>query len=128
MNKDLMKFVEDFDAGTPVTSVIMGGLDDGYETAIQKLAVEIMRVLMGVSVPEEKDVFVALIGTACDSAIGVLGDLGFSGAQVGAAKNLAAMYYRHTPAGALSKVGDADRLIVMVLNEDGTIGYDKQIG
>ena len=56
-----MKHVEDFDNGKEVRTVIMGGISNGYEIAIQNLAIEIMRTLMMVAIPEKQDDFESLV-------------------------------------------------------------------
>lgn len=75
-----------WDAGESVFSVEMGGLGPGYEMAIQGLAFEMMRDLLS------RDP-VVIRDEDLDAVVRRLNDqpwAGFSGAQVGAAKSLAA--------------------------------------
>ncbi len=128
MNAELMKHVEDFDNGKEVKTVIMGGITNGYEIAIQTLAIEIMRILMVVKIPEKQEAFQSLLSKAEKGAFEVVKDYGYSGAQVGAAKNIAAIYYRQTPSGALSKMDDLERIITIKKAPTGEIILSKKIG
>ena len=81
------QWIEAYEAGHEVESVSMGGISEGYENAIQSLAVEISRRLP--DYPEEA-IAKETIGVALDEAVGLLNSThGFSGAQAGGAKNLA---------------------------------------
>ena len=125
MNTELMKHVEDFDNGKKVKTVVMGAISDSYEIAIQKLAIEIMRILMLIKIPEEAEDFATLIDIAEKSAMENVDGYGYSGAQSGAAKNIAAMYYRHTPPKALSMVTEPGRVMTMYKDESGTVRISK---
>ena len=107
MNKDLIKYIEDFDNGNEIESVEMGGISDGYEIAIQLLAIETARNLQYIKLPESDEDFSSVVSIANDAAIDLLND-GYSGAQVGASKNMAAIFYRQTPAVAIQKMKDRD--------------------
>jgi hypothetical protein len=77
-----------WDAGQSVFTVEMGGIGPGYEQCIQVLVFELLRDAINGAIPMVKagDRLV----TWGDSTVDRLNDrLGFSGAQVGAAKNLA---------------------------------------
>jgi hypothetical protein len=98
-----------WDSGESVFSVEMGGIGPGYEMAIQGLAFELMRLYKDVdwtveppSIPDDEDII-----HACDSFQWGC----FSGAQVGAARNLAAMVCRHGYRNALRNPVVSDRLI-----------------
>lgn len=108
-----------WDAGEPVFSVEMGGLGPGYEHCIQTIAFECMRVWLptlpwpapGEELPEDwKD----RLDELADPYIAALDKMpggGFSGAQVGAGKNLAANVCRRGYREALRDPVVADRLI-----------------
>jgi hypothetical protein len=129
MNTELRKHVESFDNGEEVKTVIMGGICDGYEMAIQELAIETMRILMLISIPEKQEDFSSAVSLASDSAIDMLDKKhGFSGAQVGASKNLSAIYWKQTPSGALAKMKDEDRIITISKTANGGIKLSKKIG
>ena len=99
-----------WDSGGTVWSVEMGGLGPGYEQAIQILAFELLRRWqemrpMICSDPEFRK--------ARDEVVRVVNEwpeIGFSGAQVGAATNLASCFYKHGAA-ALEDKAVKDRKI-----------------
>ena len=89
------QMIADWDAGRTVWTLGMGGLGPGYEQAIQILMMEILRDRADTDTsqlpPEDwADETVARCDQAC---------LGFSGAQVGAAKQLAWAFLKHGPEG-----------------------------
>lgn len=102
-----------WDAGQSVFTVEMGGLGPGYEQAIQILVFEIIREHIGQHKPLPKP------GTSAngwmDSCAHRVSETagGFSGAQVGAAKNLAYYYLKDGYAKTLEsfKEKDKDRTI-----------------
>jgi hypothetical protein len=82
-----------WDKGDIVWSITMGGLGPGYEQAIQLLIFELIRDLADLPLPAKGDR--AAWSTWGDATVSRIdtGDnpaLGFSGAQVGAAKSVAA--------------------------------------
>ena len=92
------EWIEALDKGEVIESVTMGGISEGYEKAIQSLSVEIVRNLIAHDVPKEDDRFKALVGLTKERAVDILDGIhGFSGAQVGAATNLAAIVWRRGP-------------------------------
>jgi hypothetical protein len=95
-----------WDAGDSIWSVEMGGMGPGYEQCIQVLAVEIMREKDGTPLPEKDgwDHWGDEVVHRLDKTFG------FSGAQVGAAKNIASVYLKQGYAKGLGMV-DADRRI-----------------
>lgn len=102
-----------WDDGLSVFSVEMGGLGPGYEMAIQGLAFELMRVWQAVSWSDDEAQLKEVKGMAepviseCDKKPWG----GFSGAQVGAAKSLAANVCRRGYRAALREEVVKDRLI-----------------
>lgn len=108
-----------WDAGEPVWSVEMGGIGPGYEQAIQVTAAELLRFMTsealdasGWSDPDkwatdrerlEKSAF----------ANPLIDSLGLSGAQYGAAVNLAAIFHKRGPRDALSDDAVKDRKILV---------------
>lgn len=125
--KELIKHVEDFDNGKEVKTVEMGGISDDYEIAIQKLAIEIMRIIMHIKVPKNQKDFIALLDNAERVAFENVKYYGYSGAQVGAAKNLAAVYYKQTPSKALLMMNDLTRIIIMSKSKSGQVTLSKKI-
>jgi hypothetical protein len=84
----IRELVAAWDRGDIVRSVEMGGLGPGYEQCIQILWIELLRDYEGKPLPADKDGWRDWGDETvrrCDASVG-----GFSGAQVGAAKNLAA--------------------------------------
>jgi hypothetical protein len=98
-----------WDKGESVWSVEMGGIGPGYEQAIQVLIFALLREFDGKPLPAEGewkgwgDAVVHRLNDTCR----------FSGAQVGAAKNVAARMLKlgYGPALLDMKGHDADRLI-----------------
>jgi hypothetical protein len=99
VDRELKEWLGKWDAGQPVQSIEMGGLGPGYEQAIQVTTVELLRHMLKEDYngaywiePEfwEKD-----RGSIISFAINdpIIKDLGLSGAQFGAALNLATMLY-----------------------------------
>lgn len=119
MANDAKEWLEKWDAGEPVWSVEMGGIGPGYEQAIQVTAVEILRHLITTeadvanwSDAEAWQVEREAIETAL-FANPVIEGLGLSGAQWGAAMNLATIFYRRGPADALADEAVKDRKILV---------------
>ena len=122
---ELKEVLEAWDRGEEVTSVEMGGLGDGYEQCIQNMAFEIVRYY----IDNPLDVKKIEAETHMDAAdrhyirsveekmdeICLVEDKkpggGFSGAQVGAAKSLAAIWLRRGYDDAMSDEAVADRKI-----------------
>lgn len=103
-----------WDAGESIWSIEMGGLGPGYEQAIQVLAIEIIRDEIDNPLPVDKfgewgDNTVSRIDQR--TADGRYSCGGFSGAQVGAAKQIAVRFIRDGPAKALKSLKDEDRKI-----------------
>lgn len=129
MNTELMKYVESFDNGDEVRTVIMGGIVEGYEVAIQDLAIENMRTLMMLTIPKKAEDISGAVSFASENAVNLLDKKhGFSGAQVGAAKNLSAIFWRKGPIKAIESLKDEDRKITMHKTQDGNIVFNKKIG
>lgn len=108
MTKEIRKWLSDYEDGIEIESVDMGGMGDRYESAIQECAIETMRNLPN-DVPEDTDQFSNAIKLSSDYAVKILnGFHGFSGAQVGAAGNMAAVFFRKTPEKALESMRNSD--------------------
>lgn len=102
-----------WDAGESIWSIEMGGMGPGYEQAIQTLAIEIVRDYLDGPLPEGKfgnwgDPTVTRIDYRLPDGSWSMG--GFSGAQVGAAKQLAYHWLKDGPAKVHADV-PADRHI-----------------
>ena len=96
-----------WDAGDSIWSIEMGGLGPGYEQAIQVLAIEIVRDEIDKPLPTDNpqewgDATVSRIDYQLPDGSYSCG--GFSGAQVGAAKQLAYHWLRDGPAKSLGEV------------------------
>jgi hypothetical protein len=128
-----------WDAGEEVQTVEMGGLGDGYEMAIQCVAFELMRALRddpdlrrmneetpdNGSFPQEfKDKLDTIVsGLDAKDANGRYGMGGLSGAQVGAARNIAVNLTRHGYANAREKVPDR---LIFVRRQDPMALYNAE--
>jgi hypothetical protein len=103
--KDAREQLRRWDAGEGIWSIEMGGLGPGYEQCIQLLAIEITRDQIDKPLPT------GTFDTWGDEAVHRLAHNGFSGAQVGAAKNLAYRWIKEGPAKCLESCPDKDRHI-----------------
>lgn len=107
-----------WDAGESVFTVEMGGLGPGYEQAIQVLAIEIMRDEMGKPLPVPGDGTYRAWGDATVARIdyrkpdGTYACGGFSGAQAGAAKQIAYQFLRDGPEKAMADIPDDRKILV----------------
>jgi len=124
MTEQLRQWIADYDSGKAMESVKMGGISEEYEAAIQECAIETIRNLQMIALPEDKEAFGAAVQVAADAAVDLLNDeCGFSGAQVGAAKNMAAVFWRQTPAVGIAKMKaqDPKRVITIRKGENGKV-------
>ena len=119
MTDTAKEWLEMWDAGHPVWSVEMGGIGPGYEQAIQVTAAEVLRHLVANQIDHSKwsdtDVWKA-DREGIEKALfakPLIEALGLSGAQWGAAVNLAAIFYRRGPADALADEAVKDRKILV---------------
>lgn len=85
---DAKEAVERWDNGETIWSIEMGGLGPGYEQAIQLLFVEILRDHGQDVIPTDDEEFKKWVDSL-DDTVHRLSHEGYSGAQVGAAKQLA---------------------------------------
>lgn len=118
--KDGAEWVSRWDAGDLIWTVEMGGMGPGYEQAIQVTAVEMVRwfVKDGTDAAEFADEkkYPALrdrMDADLFAEHGPLKGMGLSGAQVGAARNLACHIYRDGPDKALAHDEVKDRKIMV---------------
>lgn len=105
-----------WDAGDPIWSLEMGGLGPGYEQAIQILAIEIVRDYLDKPLPTKEtwSVFGDDTARRVDRKLpdGSYSCGGFSGAQVGAAKQLAFHWLKDGPEKTLAEVSQDRRIQV----------------
>ena len=101
--KDAREQLRRWDAGETIWSIEMGGFGPGYEQAIQTLAIEIVRDEIDKPLPQGKeerhpwaDATVSRVDAKLPDGSYAMG--GFSGAQVGAAKQLAWKWLTDGPA------------------------------
>lgn len=80
-----------WDAGEVLTSINLGGLGPGYDQAIQVLIFAILRKLHDQKLPPRDEEIVALVQKTINELIDGK-DLGYSGAQGGAAASIAWRY------------------------------------
>lgn len=115
--KDALDMLARWDARKSIFTVEMGGLGPGYEQAIQILVMELIRDEGSKPIPEDEkgwrnwgEATVHRLDKKCG---------GFSGAQVGAAKNLAARFIKVGPQEtfkSLKRAGQGDRMIQVSKN------------
>jgi hypothetical protein len=123
MNENLQNYIAEFDSGIQVQSVLMGGIGYSYESAIQHLVIETLRIL------QSKDFSVNAIVSgkttlqSCVyeivSQIGVRFDkqYGYSVAQVGAAANLAFIFWKKSPMVAIEDMYKQDRSRIIMIEK-----------
>ncbi len=100
-----------WDLGDTIWSIEMGGIGPGYEQALQILAVEIVRDNIGKEVPAVGTPMDAWADSTVSRIDKPANHLGFSGAQVGAAKFLAYKWLTVGPAALCDDPGYKDRHI-----------------
>ena len=100
----IKQYLSQYDKGEEIEAVEMGGMGDGYEAAIQFLAIETMRELQDLPIIDND--FGLVIKLATETASNRTQQTGYSGAQFGAAQNIAAVFWRHSPAKGIQKMRD----------------------
>lgn len=116
--KDCADWLARWDAGKLVWSFSMGGFGPGYEQAIQIAAVELLRVCLRENFDTAKwtlDLWPEVQAALYEQTRPVWEKLGLSGAQLGAAIQLACFLYEHGPI-ALPRAGISNRLILICKN------------
>jgi hypothetical protein len=93
--------LEAWDAGKSVWSIEMGGIGPGYEQAIQILAIEIVRDQINKPLPKNEEY--GVWGDSTITRMDTDSEWGYSGAQVGAAKDLAYWWLKFGPKATLAK-------------------------
>jgi len=115
--KDAAEWLQRWDSGHSVWSIEMGGLGPGYEQCIQVTAAEILRHLLAerydASKWEDKDQWKRDLDAieSFGHSNKIIKKLGLSGAQWGAACNIALNFYQRGPAIALLDEAIKDRHI-----------------
>lgn len=116
--KDIAEWLARWDEGRSVWSISMGGLGPGYEQAIQVLAAEVVRHFVATAAnwwsgtEEENNAAWKAVRKSCDDIVTRIDKhMGFSGAQVGAAIQLAAHLYRKGPRACMEDEAVKDRHI-----------------
>lgn len=114
---DAAEWLRRWDENRNVWSIEMGGVGPGYEQAIQITMAEILRHMVeakyDVDLWQDKNVWAKDRDLIDDVVmrIPVIRGLGLSGAQWGAALNLAGHFYRNGPAGVMTDDRVKDRHI-----------------
>lgn len=115
MTNEIRDWLKRWDAGETLWSIEMGGLGPGYEQAIQVLFVEIVRDNASNPLPSVHD---RAWGDATVSRIdyrlpdGGFAMGGFSGAQVGAAKQMAYRLIMEGPQGFEASIPEGRRILI----------------
>lgn len=105
-----------WDAGDSIWSCELGGLGPGYEQCIHLMGMEMLRAMCTREAPDwtnadERAAFAANIEN--DPAVSkIVSDLGPSGAQHGAAMNIAFVFYRNGYAKGMDMVPEDRRIQV----------------
>lgn len=109
--KDAKAALARWDAGEPITTIEMGGLGPGYEQAIHIGVMELIRKLIDLPLQTGNNE----LNQQFDDALLEVNreqDLGLSGAQAGAIRNLAFQYLTHPWEEVLKMVGEDRRILV----------------
>lgn len=111
------ELLADWDAGKAVWSIEMGGIGPGYEQAIQVLVVELVRdelarLAAGGRPLAPKSAIPRGWGEAAVARMDELAG-GYSGAQVAAARTLAAAFVIHGPDRLVAEARAKDRAILV---------------
>lgn len=115
--KDVVEWLKRWDEGKSVWSIEMGGIGPGYEQAIQITAVELVRFCVEKQYDsnswDEDEVWKKDIKEIQDASYNneTIKKLGLSGAQAGAATQLAIKLYKYGPIGVMSQDAVKDRHI-----------------
>ncbi len=119
---DAADWLKRWDEGKGVWSIEMGGLGPGYEQCIHITCAEILRYMLsrgyGPATWEDEEKAKRDNKEVEDNGFAnpVIKSLGLSGAQWGAAKNLAFFLYRHGPRGVMKDERVKDRHIQVSRN------------
>lgn len=84
---DIQQALEDWDNGLPVQTISMGGMGDSYEAAIHTCVFDMIRGLKDKELPSTDDQ--ELLQDTLRACVDHSADYGYSGAQVGAATQVA---------------------------------------
>ena len=109
--EECAELLKAWDEKSPVGTVEMGGISPGYEQTIQVVAMELIRALNGKDLPKDDKALNAIFDAETHRLDREL-DLGLSGAQAGAAKQLAYRFMSDGPKKAIESAG-ADRRILV---------------
>jgi hypothetical protein len=116
--QDAADWLRRWDEGKTVWSIEMGGLGPGYEQCIAILTAEILRIYLDkkydFDAAEKDELIWNNIRKERDEILfsnKVVSDLGVSGAQMGAAANLAGHLYRRGPVAVMNDPEVKDRHI-----------------
>lgn len=113
---DAAEWLKRWDEGRSVWSIEMGGLGPGYEQCIQIVAAEVVRFLLKAN-PHNQDLidnWKEKWSGEIDKALWAdkrINDLGLSGAQAGAGKNLGSRMYMDGPRKVMAEPSIKDRHI-----------------
>lgn len=112
-------WVARWDAGDIIWTIDMGGMGPGYEQALQTAAVEMVRWFVkdktDPAIFADEEEYPKLRDRMDDELFngGPLSGMGLSGAQVGAARNLACFMYRDGPESVMADDRVKDRHIMI---------------
>lgn len=112
--KDCADLIRKWDEGH-AWSIELGGLGPGYEQCIQIMGFEMLRYLVdnNVVIDWDDETSVKTAYEAAEESIKpIISKLGVSGGQFGAARNLAAVFYRNGPIKAMEMAPDDRRIQV----------------
>lgn len=120
----LDELIEKWDDGEEIITAEMGGLGTPYEQAIHNTAFEYLRYMLASPPKEDEDLSEYTV--KMKSAVLPNMEKGLSGAQAGAASNVASMFFYNGYEKALSKIPDERRIRVKKVPAPGA-EYDMKV-
>lgn len=113
IDQEIQDFLSKWKKGEHITSVEMGGIGWPYEMCIQVAAFKILEQLMWTKASRKHEDFTwEILNPTIDLVLPHVQELGLSGAQWGAAKTLAAAFYKFGPAEAIRQAPEVRHIKV----------------
>jgi len=120
---EIKAWVEDILSGKEVETVSMGGMGEGYENTIQEIVfVSLAKIAEDTRDVAEED-FLFYVKSIVES-VATKPNSGYSGAQVGSAKNFVAVVFRHGIRSAFDKMRASDPSRIIKRNQFGVVDYN----
>lgn len=119
---DNEEFILKLHNGETVETIEMGGISESYENAIQGLFVDMLLILHKKKIPDKAEDITQIINHVAKTCIWRL-KYGYSGAQVGAAKNLTFIVWRDGISKTVENMRIQDKNRIIKMDKYGLINY-----